>query len=363
MTTIRFYRCAAALSVMMSTACGDSGVTTASGTDADASTTNGSIGGTDTTTPTTTTASGGSDSDAGTESGSDSTPTSTDGSTGTTSTDTATTSGDTTETTDGAVSETTSTGGETTDATGETTTTTGETTSTTDETTTTTGGMMQECSDLTVTYRDHKPLHVDFGCHMNGVGARPGLVMNTLGPDDKPVYNPNPPAPPPNWFGTNPQITSEASFHEWYNTVPDVNMELQGVLSLTEIMPNIWSYSSNSFYPLNDQGFGNNVEPNWLGQTYGDRNGEFTTEIHTMFLYEAGQVFSFSGDDDVWVFVDKKLAMDLGGLHEPVNGSIMLDTLGLTEGNIYSLDVFHAERCGTGSNFRIDTSIACFLPQ
>ncbi|MDC0667929.1 fibro-slime domain-containing protein [Nannocystis radixulma] len=357
MTTIRFYRCAAALSVMMSTACGDSGVTTASGTDADASTTNGSSGGTDTTAPTTT-ASGGSDSDAGTESGSDSTPTTTDSSTGTTSTDTTTSSGDTTDTTDGVVSETTSTGGETTTTTGDTT---GDTTI--DETTTTTGGMMQECSDLTVTYRDHKPLHVDFGCHMNGVGARPGLVMNTLGPDDKPVYNPNPPAPPPNWFGTTPQITSEASFHEWYNTVPDVNMEIQSVLSLTEIMPNIWSYSSNSFYPLNDQGFGNNVEPNWLGQTYGDRNGEFTTEIHTMFLYEAGQVFSFSGDDDVWVFVDKKLAMDLGGLHEPVNGSIMLDTLGLTEGNIYSLDVFHAERCGTGSNFRIDTSIACFLPQ
>jgi len=54
-------------------------------------------------------------------------------------------------------------------------------------------------------------------------------------------------------------------------------------------------------------------------------------------------------------------AMDLGGLHSMVSGAIDLDTLGLTAGNDYTLDVFHAERCDSGSNFRIDTSIACFI--
>jgi fibro-slime domain-containing protein len=65
----------------------------------------------------------------------------------------------------------------------------------------------------------------------------------------------------------------------------------------------------------------------------------------------------------VWVFIDGKLAMDLGGLHGPVAGAINLDTLGLTVGQQYTLDVFHAERCDSGSNFRIDTSIGCFMPQ
>ncbi|MDR4471029.1 MAG: fibro-slime domain-containing protein [Nitrospira sp.] len=212
-------------------------------------------------------------------------------------------------------------------------------------------------------YRDHKPLHPDFGCHMNGNIARPTLVMPMLGNDQKPIYNPNPGPPLNGWSGSTPQITSGATFSQWYNTVPDVNIEILGELVLTEIMPGIYSFQSDSFYPLTDMGFGNNVTPNWSGSTFPDRNGSFTTEIHTIFLYEPGQTFTFIGDDDVWVFIDNKLALDLGGLHPPVNGTVMLDTLGLTPGQQYKLDVFHAERCESGSNFRIDTSINCFMPQ
>lgn len=238
-----------------------------------------------------------------------------------------------------------------------------------DETTGTTGGPDDttgepvKCDTLPVVYRDFKPLHTDFGCHMNGNGARPGLVLQSLGGDLKPVYNPNPPPPPPGWGGTVPQITSADSFSDWYNSKNDINFEVADELQFTEIMPGIYSFSSNNFYPLTDKGFGNNVTPNWAGAIYPDKNGAFTTEIHTTFTYEQGQTFNFSGDDDVWVFIDNKLAMDLGGLHGPVQGAINLDALGLTAGNNYTLDAFHAERCDSGSNFRIDTSISCFVPQ
>ena len=83
------------------------------------------------------------------------------------------------------------------------------------------------------------------------------------------------------------------------------------------------------------------------------------SQLVSKFVYEPGQVFTFIGDDDVWVYVDGDLVVDIGGLHPTVEATIELDTLGLAPGETHTLDVFHAERCASGSRFRIDTTIEC----
>jgi fibro-slime domain-containing protein len=84
-------------------------------------------------------------------------------------------------------------------------------------------------------------------------------------------------------------------------------------------------------------------------------------EIHKMFTYKKGQKFSFTGDDDVWVFINNRFVIDLGGIHGATTAGVNLDTLGLTEGDQYWFDLFYSERCPTESNIYITTNMQLFV--
>jgi fibro-slime domain-containing protein len=87
-------------------------------------------------------------------------------------------------------------------------------------------------------------------------------------------------------------------------------------------------------------------------------NFSFTSELRYPFTYRGGEVFSFTGDDDVWAFVNGVLAVDLGGIHVAVSDSITLDdaaaqTFDLTVGGMYEIVLFQAERHVTQSNYKL----------
>ena len=63
-------------------------------------------------------------------------------------------------------------------------------------------------------------------------------------------------------------------------------------------------------------------------------NFGFTMKIQASFEYIPGQYFEFLGDDDVWVFINNRLVVDIGGQHPQAFGSVNLDTLGLVQGAI-----------------------------
>jgi len=200
-----------------------------------------------------------------------------------------------------------------------------------------------ECDGLIATMRDMQDTHPDFEVY-TGNQAYVELVLPTLGPDNTPVLNPD--------YDGAPMITTEESFFEWYHDVPDVNEAFTIELPLAEDTPGIFIFDSDAFFPLDDLGFGNE------GRTH---NYHFTTEVHTSFTYSGGEVFTFRGDDDLWMFVNGQLVIDLGGLHPVLSGSVEMDTLGLTLGETYPMDIFHAERHTSHSNFRIETTIDCFI--
>jgi fibro-slime domain-containing protein len=198
------------------------------------------------------------------------------------------------------------------------------------------------CGILMATMRDFKDDHPDME---KTIATVKGLVKPDLGPDDKPVYAP---------AGATAVTAGAASFDQWYRDVPGVNMRVQIALPLTMTGPGMFLFSDSNFFPLDNQGFGNQGR---------DHNFHFTTEIHATFRYRGGENFTFTGDDDVFIFVNKKLAIDLGGVHPPESATIDFDAqaaaLGITKGNVYAFDAFHAERHTEMSNFRIATSIEC----
>jgi fibro-slime domain-containing protein len=67
-------------------------------------------------------------------------------------------------------------------------------------------------------------------------------------------------------------------------------------------------------------------------------------ELHNKFEYQGGEILWLAADDEAWVYINEKLALDMGGMHGEIPRILSLDTLGLTKGQTYNFDLFFGDR-------------------
>lgn len=182
-------------------------------------------------------------------------------------------------------------------------------------------------------------------------GITPDLVTENLGGDGKPILNLS-----SENVGPQKCITSADSFSYWFtDTAVDGIPEMKDIeltLLETETGSGVFAYENSDFFPIDNELFGNDII------NHPEHNYHFTFQVHLIFTYKKGQVFTFRGDDDVWVYIDEKRVIDLGGVHATQEQTINLDDIeGLQDGRSYNFDLFFAERNPVNSSFKITTSI------
>jgi fibro-slime domain-containing protein len=262
--------------------------------------------------------------------------------------------------------------------------------------------------ELPIIYRDFTPAHPQFEIDPRTSPRLPGMVQNQLAcrnvgagagahVECKPAVNPafrfdpdgGGPAVARAWTldGSKPAADSQApqlnaaaiatAFNQWF-TDSNQSVRVIGTLPLALQPDGSFQFSASQlsippaqFFPLDARG------PDGTDARGIAHNFHFTSEVRQWFeTTPEGELLQFTGDDDVWVFVNGQLTVDLGGIHSEIRGSIELSEDGqnstlivqdvaggafatstidvpISRNSVNEIVVFQAERHVTESNYTL----------